>query len=317
MIVNREKKEIGLRVTEMSGCINCLKQAALMASIAGPEQPEDEVKAYNLDLGDRVHKAIYASMKGEPIIMQDDVKEIIDIPAIFDGISIKGLRRVALPELNGMNDSEKLAWARSNYYKVNGLDRVIQKTDSSEIDPNLTILDVVAPTMFKKVLTSFESKHIYQYVIDGWNFSFSGTLDAFSDDGKLIVDWKTSETKPYSIGGSMNYYLQQTIYRSLYCKAFNKPLSEGWCILGYIIKTKIPKFQPVPFKISFPMLLQADNYIKLYAKTCIAAVQDGIFPAPSYSERCGWCKVSHLCHAQSGLLPEFYSLNRLYSELEV
>lgn len=316
MIVNREKKEMHLRVTEMSGCINCLKQAALVASIAGPEQQEDTKRAYNLDLGDRVHKAIYASIKGEPIVMQDDVKAIIDVPAIFLDLNVRGLRRVTLPALD-MNDTEKLVWARKNYYKVMGLDRVIQKVDSLELDPNLTILDVIAPTMFKKKLDNFEAKHPYDYVVDGWKLSFSGTLDAFSDDGKLIVDWKTSKTEPYSLGGSMNYYLQQTLYRSLYCKAFNKPLSEGWCILGYIIKTKVPKFKPVPFRISFPMLLRADDYIRLFAKTCIAAVQDGIFPEPSYSEKCGNCSVAELCQAQSGLVPEFCSLGRLYSELEV
>lgn len=281
-------------------------------------QNKVEVSSAAMDLGSEVHRVIKSSICNEPIKeISPEASEILLTPSpIVEGIIYKKCKKVVQFESN-LNEKENLLKLEKEYgrAKLFSEDSAVVYCDDG--DP-ISLIDIFHHKMFGKPLTRFE----YKFEVDlNKDFSISGVCDALSEDGSLIVDWKTANATPKKSSSNQvpslqyfNYMAQLGMYRILYCKQLNIPISPCDIILAYIVKNKIPKFYPVAYKLTEAFL----SFVEKKMYKCLEDIQKyfttQIPPDATFGDHCDYCLYKEKCLDYHKICPDLIPVTSIRTE---
>lgn len=295
--------KITVRCSEISDYLGCRRRAVL--KVFEPKEESDQQR-----LGTEIHTILNCKLTGKPIPeMSQEAKKVLCVPATFDNGLDLSIHRAKLRGVPIAVNAENFDLGSSKYYinkdtiysTIAGkpLD-IFPQSVVEEYTAETTILEAINPNIIPGVeLTKFEQNAKASFMVDGTIFEISGTFDAASQDLSTILDFKTASQTPSTINPS--YALQQILYKSLMCKSERTNYTGSTVILGYIIKTKKPKFLPIRFTITEAMIRFADKVLIDYSRDICNYKYHGTVPPESFNQYCGYCSVFHICNILSPL----------------
>lgn len=280
-----------------------------------------QVSSTSANLGTEVHNIISLVMRNAPINeISAEASNIILAPnPTVENMFYTKYKKVVKFD-PAYSEKENLLLLEKQYGRVKQFSEdqaVIYTNDEHSDCTPISMIDLFHPKMFGKPLTRFEYQ--FESELDS-GFFISGKCDALSEDGSLIVDWKTASATPKkdltnSISFQYFHYLAQlAVYRILYCHHMNIPISPCNAILAYIIKTKTPKFYPIAYKLTQPFL----DFINNKLNECLISIKNyfdnKILPQPTFGDHCDFCFYKDRCLELYPIAPELDAVSAIRTE---
>jgi hypothetical protein len=310
MNFNKLTNVYSIRATEVSSFVRCQRNPIMKLKqvLDGTLVEESSEEA---ELGTSIHKVIENIILDKPIpSMNKEVKDLVTSEIICDDYLERKVY-VVDPESTDMFSFHKLG-SRQEYISyirsTLGLDAREDLLDPCKIrvyapDSNLTgnvpctLYDTIRKDMFGNPLVRAEESINYIIKHKGYTFEITGKVDSVSLDDNLIVDWKTSSRKPTDSCRNSSYFIQQGVYRNILYKTKGGSLDDSNAILGYIVKTIIPKFMPVAFSLQESYINEINFLIYNLLNVVVNFIDYGTVPMYSMNEYCDWCSSKSLCYA--------------------
>ena len=290
-----------------------------MATVKQTDQPSNILANYNTTYteGVELRRASYVVSYKEIIekdrfsIRTDQMPEYRDVVGFTGAITREDVIKELSIYLNGLVDlraeeGDNILFMSPTRGPGSTLDIPTPFVSKRPIKGTM-LIDALYPEVFGKPLRILEKRLEYDIIHRGWRITVGGTADALTEDGSLIVDWKTAGRSPNKNDDkdydNVSYQIQASIYRMLWCIQNKLPITPGNAILAYLIKNKSPVFLCKGYTIDKATLETAKNVIMKSIDIIIDRIEHGILPFPGVSWLCRYCTSQVECQSEWHFFP--------------
>lgn len=270
-----------------------------------------------MNLGHEVHEHIKNELDGNKTPNgSSELHAILDTPnPIIEGIHYYKYKK-EVEYKDGYSECENQLLLEKEYPLVKPYtDRsaLVYYNDPAIGDP-IVLRDIFHKKMFGPSITHTE----YEVQQERQGVNITGIIDAVIGKDGTIIDWKTSRCIPKGIVYDTVSYqdFQYLVQIGVYSILYNKAIKESLGVLGYIVKTKTPKFIPITYTLTTAFLGYVNNLIDTI---CTKVVNNERFEE-HYGEHCDYCYYRGVCLKDT---PEINSTNSIrtnyliYNNLQV